>query len=242
MANIMPKITINGTSSSTIAGLLILELPPITKAPMRALLDEIDGRDGDEITKLGFKAYDKEIEIGLAGSYDVDAVISFLNQDGKITFSNEPEKYYNFTQLEGIDFERLIRFKKAKVKFHCQPFKFSTTESERTFTFASGSSSGELEITNQGNYIAKPVITLTGSGNAILSINDSDLFTIDFGENSSVIILDAEKMNAYDQAGNLKNRNIMGNMDNFSLEKGVNEISFTGSISEISIKNYSRWL
>lgn len=242
MANIQPTITINGTSSSTIAGLIICELPPITKPPMRALADEIDGRDGDSITKLGYKAYDKPAKIGLAGSFDVDAVISFFNQDGIITFSNEATKYYRFSQLEGIDFEKLLRFKTADVVFHVQPFKFSTTESERTFTFTAGSSSGELEITNQGNYIALPVIELTGSGNAILSINEEELFTIDFGETESVIILDAEKMNAYDENGNLKNRSIMGNMEKFHLEIGLNEISFTGSISQIKIQNYSRWL
>lgn len=241
MANIQPTITINNTSSSTIAGLIICELPPITKAPMRALADEIDGRDGDQITKLGFKAYDKTVKIGLAGSYDVNDVISFLNQEGNITFSNEPDKYYKFTQLEGIDFEKLLRFKTAKVIFHCQPFKYALFDFEG-WNLPEGSTSGSYTLTNSGNYISKPTIRITATGNVILSLNGEELFTLDFGETSSKIILDAESMNAYDEDGNLKNRSIMGNMDKFFFEKGNNTISFSGLVSQMTFRNVSRWL
>ena len=82
-------------------------------------------RDGDIVTQLGFSAYDKEIDIGLCDNFDINAVISFFNQSGKVTFSNEPDKYYKFAQYNGIDFEKLVRYKTAKVAFHVQPFKYA---------------------------------------------------------------------------------------------------------------------
>ena len=77
--NIRPYIIINGQSSLEVNGLMICSLPPITKPKMRATAEEIDGRDGDIVTPLGFSAYDKEIDIGLHGQFDLDDVMDFFN-------------------------------------------------------------------------------------------------------------------------------------------------------------------
>ena len=199
MPSIIPKITINGKESTEISGLMIVALPPITKPAMRAVAEEIDGRDGDQIEKLGFSAYDKTIRIALSGDYDVDDVIEYFNQDGIITFSNEPDKYYHFKQLEGIDFEKLMRYKTADVVFHCQPFKFSTTEEEKIF-----SNPESVNITNSGNYFSKPEIVLTGKGNMEMSINDAPVLAIDFGDEEQTIAIDAQSMNAYGTKNNIK--------------------------------------
>lgn len=124
----MNYIILNGQKSSTIKGMLIQSLPPISKPLMRTEKEEIDGRDGDIVTKLGYSAYDRDISIGLFGDYDVDDVVAYFDSEGEVTFSNEPDKYYNYQIFKEIDFERLIRFKTAKVSFHCQPFKYSTVD------------------------------------------------------------------------------------------------------------------
>ena len=93
-------VIINGVNSLTINGLAIKELPPISKPLMRATREEIDGRDGDIITNLGYSAYDKTMEIGLFGNYDVNEVIEYFNQDGTIIFSDESDKYYYFKNIK----------------------------------------------------------------------------------------------------------------------------------------------
>lgn len=130
----MNYVILNGNDSRNINGLLIQSLPPITKPAMRTEVEEIDGRDGDIITPLGYSAYNKTVKIGLYGDYDVDEVIGFFNTSGTVIFSNEPEKVYSFQALDQFDFERLIRFKTADIVFHVQPFKFSLVESPLTFT------------------------------------------------------------------------------------------------------------
>lgn len=124
----MNYVIINGVKSTTIQGLLIQFLPPISKPLLRTSTEEIDGRDGDIVTPLGYSAYDKQMEIGLFGNYDVDEVISYFDTEGTIIFSNEPDKFYNFQMIEQIDFERLVKFRTATVTFHVQPFKFSAVD------------------------------------------------------------------------------------------------------------------
>ena len=51
----MAYIEWNGKSSESIPGLLICELPPITKPKMRTSVTKIDGRDGDIVEDLGYE-------------------------------------------------------------------------------------------------------------------------------------------------------------------------------------------
>ena len=124
---------LNGVKSTSINGLMIQSLPAISKPLIRTEIDEIDGRDGDIVTPLGYSAYNKEMTIGLYGNYDIDDVIQFFDSKGTVTFSNEPDKYYNYEIIEQIDFERLIRFRTATVTFHVQPFKYSAVSDKLVF-------------------------------------------------------------------------------------------------------------
>lgn len=158
---------LNGKKSTLIKGLLIQSLPPIVKPNMRTSIEEIDGRDGDIVTKLGFQAYDRPMTIGLFGDYDIDEVIEYFNSEGTVIFSNEPDKYYKYQILKEINFERLLRFKTATVTFHVQPFKysavndlFSFSKNELKTSIYSATSRG-IQITSSSNSI-----TIKGTASA----------------------------------------------------------------------------
>lgn len=230
------SVIINGISSTTITGLAISSLPPIVKPTMRTLREEIDGRNGDIITNLGYSAYDKTITIGLFGSFDVNEVIAFFNQSGTIVFSDEPDKYYNFNVLEQIDFEKLIKFKTATITFHCQPFKYKVGETAQTLT------SGNNTIINQGNIYSKPIIMLSGSGTISVSLNGTQYFSIDMTDVTSITI-DTDKMEAYDtNNGNLLNRHVTGDYSKFEVNAGTNTLSLSGTIGTATINKVTRWL
>lgn len=171
-------VIINGVNSLTIQGLAIKTMPPITKPIQRTLREEIDGRDGDIVTTLGYGAYDKTIEIGLFGTFDIDEVIAFFNQKGTITFSNEADKVYYFQALEQVDYAELLKFKTANVVLHCQPFKYPTEETplEEEYEYVTGTGTNitldnteetefnEIELqgnTEQTQYTGKNKLDLT---------------------------------------------------------------------------------
>ena len=229
-------IIINGVNSLTINGLAIKELPSISKPAIRTLTEAIDGRDGDIVTKLGYSAYDKNMEIGLYGNYDIDDIIAYFNQSGTITFSNEADKYYYFEILNQIDFEKLIKFRTANVVFHCQPFKYEVGES------AIALSSGDTIVENKGNIYSKPIINIEGSGTISVSLNGNQIFSIDMSDNSEITI-DTSKLEAYDpNTSVLLNRIVTGDYDDFRLESGNNTISLSGTITSANITYVSRWL
>lgn len=360
-------IILNGQISTNIPGLLIQELPPISKPLIRTEVEEIDGRDGDIVTKLGYSAYNKELTIGLYSNFDINEVIQYFNNEGTVTFSNEPDKYYNYQILDQIDFERLLRFRTATVNMHVQPFKYSLEDNEKTFTINnnlfnfntySGTSNNltltasegvititgtatkatefympitggtltegdytlkatangtgvstssirligsvpsnadsfggnyvtlqngntvtltdslaatktfnylwfyinpgtamdytltvevtndnptnSISIRNAGNIYSKPTITIYGGGTIELYLNELAIFSIDLGS-FDYITIDTNLMEAYNDT-QLLNRYISGDYDNFQLNVGLNNISWTGDITEIQINNYSRWI
>lgn len=238
--NIRPSLIINGVSSQTITGLLITELAPISKPLVRTLNEVIDGKDGDSSIKLGYSAYDKPVKIALAGNYDVDEVIKYFDSEGVVIFSNEPTKYYRFEIFEQIDLERLLRFKTGEILFHVQPFKFSTLEQELVFTISSNPAT--VSVFNSGNKESKPTITITGSGNVTVALNNRNILALALGDTSQTIIIDLEKMNAYGLDGTLLNRLVTGDYDKINFIQGNNNLTVTGSVTSVKVDKYSRWI
>ena len=352
-------IELNGEKSTSVNGLIIQSLPPITKPKVRTSKEEIDGRDGDIVTRLGYAAYDKEVSIGLHGDYDIDDAIAFFDSEGEVVFGNEPDKYYHYQIIDQIDFERLIRFRTAKVKMHVQPFKYDAVD--RTFDIvnqflhvkdstasrfginvtssdgsimvsgratsdvdievpiesmslsgsytmtasASGSAAGcalrlidgsqsmsfggsymelksnaaatmtatadssaeydalwldikagtsvdftlsvtmasdsfnQISLTNRGNVVSRPTVTVSGSGNVELAINS--VTVLSFSIEGGSITIDAEEMNAY-HGDALMNRRVTGDYADLALKVGENVISWSGDVTAIRVEDFSRWL
>lgn len=352
-------IELNGEKSTSVKGLIIQSLPPITKPKMRTSIETIDGRDGDIVTKLGYSAYDKQLSIGLHGDFDIDDAIAFFDSEGDVVFGNEPDKYYRYQILDQIDFERLVRFRTAKVKMHVQPFKYDAVD--RTFDIvnqflhvedsltsrfgitvtssdgniivsgmatndadievpiesmslsgsytltasASGSAAGcalrlidsspsssfggsymelksdgdstmtatadsnaeydalwldiragtsvdftlgvtmasdsfnEISLTNRGNVVSRPTVTVYGSGNVELAINAVTVLSLSIEGGS--ITIDAEEMNAY-HGDTLMNRHVTGDYADLALNVGENVISWNGDVTGIRVEDFSRWL
>lgn len=352
-------VELNGEKSTSVKGLIIQSLPPISKPKMRTSIEAIDGRDGDVVTKLGYSAYDKQLSIGLHGDFDIDDAISFFDSEGEVVFGNEPDKYYRYQILDQIDFERLVRFRTAKVKMHVQPFKHDAVD--RTFDIvnqflhiedstaskfgitatssdgsirvagnatsdvdievpvesmllsgsytltasASGSAAGcalrlidgspsksfggsymelksngdstmtatadsnaeydalwldiragtsvdftlsvtmasnsfsEISLTNRGNVVSRPTVTVYGSGNVELAINA--VTVLSFSIDDGYITIDAEEMNAY-HGDALMNRHVTGDYADLRLNVGENVISWRGDVTGIRVEDFSRWL
>lgn len=228
----MNYIKWNEQDSRYIKGLVICELPPITKPQMRVAETVVDGVDGSIIEELGYATYDKALSIGITQKANIDQIIKFFSGTGEVVFSNEPDKFYRATIINQIDYARLVRFRTATITFRVQPFKYEYDEQTVTLT-ESGS------IFNDGNYIAKPIIEIKGTGTIELTVNGDTVFSYTFPDGDDAVVIDSQKQDAY--VGTiLKNRNMVGEFPAFEI--GANAISWEGNITSLSVSYKSRWL
>ncbi len=238
----IPYIIINGVSSRTIHGLLIQSLPPISKPKIKTSIEEIDGRDGDVVTTLGYAAYDKPMTIGLKGDYDIDEIIKYFNSSGRINFSNEIDKYYNFAIYDAIDFNKLLRYRTANVNIHVQPFKYSMHEPHIVWNNPGSATIATIRVKNNGNVASRPLLTIQGKGTITVYINNKQILSIALSNSGETIIVDSADMNATSPSGSYLNRKVTGDYDKLTFPVGINELRVTGEISKITLETYSRWI
>lgn len=227
-------IIFKNIKSSSLEGLMICELPPITKPEMRTSIIDIDGKDGDIIEELGYASYQKTLQIGLTRNFDINQIIKYFSGSGDLVLSNEPDKVYKATIYSKVDYEKLLRFKTAEVEFHVQPYKYLLNEAPFELNITNET---ELKVSNVGLEKSKPIITLYGEGEVQLSINGSDIFSINIDD--EYVVINSIEEEAYKE-NVLKNRNMLGEFP--ILEIGINTIKWTGNLNKIIIEPKSRWI
>lgn len=235
-----PTINWKGVDSSTLPSLIITEHPPITKAEMRTETTDIPGRDGTIVDEQGYAAYTKKLQISLKDSTDIDAVIKYFTGSGDLIHSNEPLRTYKASIYSQVDYERLLRYRTAEVEFLVQPYKYLTDEENVVQEVDSGSNTpDEMTVTNEGLEVSKPLITISGYGQVILSVNGQLFCELDIQD--SPITLDSEALDAYTAAG-LANNRMTGDFP--VLQPGENTISWegTGGVDSVTVAPRSRWL
>ena len=182
----MNSLIWRGVDSTTIKGLLICELPPITKPGMRVKETTIDGRDGSIIEELGYEPYDKNVVIGLHGNFNIDEVIKYFTGEGDVVFSNEPDKVYKGKIIGQVDYTRLLRYRQATIPFRVQPYKYLLNENTYV-SYPKDASGTNLVLTDSG----KTPMKITTYGDAI--VHGKNLFnpnSISLDHNESVEVLD----------------------------------------------------
>ena len=232
----MSYINFKGVDSRTIQGLLITELPPISKPQMRTTITEIEGKDGDIVDEIGYGAYDKTISIGLTRNFNINQIIKYFSGSGDLIMSNEDDKVYKASIYSQVNYDKLLRFRTANVKFHVQPFKYKLNETAVDEEITNQES---VEVSNQGLEKSKPIITVYGEGIITIAINGYDVFTVDLGEDEGYVVIDSLEEEAY-KGTTLKNRLMTGSFP--LLDVGTNTITWTGDLSRIIIEPKSRWL
>ena len=181
----MNTIEFKGVSSTTIDGLIICEFPPISKPPMRVAQTEIDGRHGTIIEELGYSAYNKSIEIGLKGNFDINKVIKYFSGEGDIVFGNEPDKVYHGIVINQIDYNRLLRFRKATVTFRVQPFKHKKNEAMKETEIATAT--GTSIVVNDSGESSFSAFSIYGKSTQDGTPSlDSPAYIVSLAENRSI--------------------------------------------------------
>lgn len=134
--------------------------------------------------------------------------------------------------VNSIEFSLVYKYISSfPILFNCRPFKYAVDNS-----LISIGASGSV-VNNPGSLESKPIITVYGSGNINLNINNQAVELL--GVNNKIII-NSELMDCYDDA--LSNLNHKMNGEFPSLDIGNNHITWTGNVNKVEVHPNWRWL
>lgn len=199
---------------------------------------EVEGRDGVLLKdKHRLKPVEQEIPMKLktgGNAHRVAPEISnWLNQKGwrRLEFSWDKDHYYLVSFIEKFSVEEVLEvFGSLKANFLFHPIKFKKS-GESQINLING-----MTLTNLGNNEAKPKLIITGSGDGVITINNSTL-TLKSVQDS--LIVDSAKSMVY--SGNLAAWNkIVRSASHYMpiFKVGDNKISWTGNFTIACVPNW----
>ena len=215
-------------------GVLIYGAPQRTKPERRVERITIPGRNGeltqDEDT---YEPYTISMQCSTRGSERLDEIVTWLNGTGELILATDPDKVYKASIYNKIAISDVIYlYNSFLVQFRVHPFKYSVKAFGDTKELTT-----PTKIKSRGTVYSEPIITVYGSGDITLTINEKN-FPL-YGVDGSITI-DSEMMEVF--KGNTNQNSKYGAVEFPRLEVGENEISWTGNVEKVEIHPKWRWL
>lgn len=223
---------------STDFGIEISKLPDIIKPERNIQTVTIPGRNNSlYIDENTYNSYSLNFECVLnpfaKNKTHIDKIISWLDGFGELIISTEKDKIYNAVIKNSIPFSDTIGlFPKFPIIFEVQPLKKSVNFRNETVEI-----SKKTIINNIGTVDSLPKITIFGSGDVTLKINDEEFLIKNIND---YITIDSEFLEVYKDEENQNNK--YNNFDFPIFQKGKNTIDFVGNVQKIIVEPNWRWI
>lgn len=182
---------------------------------------EVEGRDGAILTPLNYKLVSKDVSCTLLNKDRLNEVLAWLHGSGTLELNG---KYRKAAILDGIEFTKHgMQRLDFNIPFLMDPFWYKEDEYKTVTT----------SVTNDGNIDAVPLIKVSGSGNASLTVNEI-VIGLDFSIASPIVIDCLEKTEDFPKAVNI-------GFSYPTLKPGANSITTSGTIT-VQMKRKDRWI
>ena len=207
----------NGVDCRT-KGIHVSELPPITIPLERSKQTNVPGRPGSLTQLEGDDVYDDMILTAtcfISDPAQIPVIAAWLKGSGTVTFANRTGGYYKARIANQIPFEKVLRGNphcSFAVNFRCYPFWY------------------------QGSVYSEPIITVTGSGDITLMVGTT---IVELTDVSQSIVINSTLKEAY-KGNTLMNDHMSGDFP--VLKPGLNAISWTGTVTQVTVKPNWRYL
>ena len=216
--------------------IILNEAPKIIKPEERIQHVTIPGRSGDVTLTEGdkvFSSYIQTVGIAVHGAANVPAVEAWLTGAGIVSFSSQAGFQQKARIVGAVELQKHSRgldWWEGDVQFYCDPIKGGVDEQAITVT-TSGTS-----VNNPGDMTAFPLIEITGSGAVTVAAGGN---TLTIPDCTSGWVIDSE--NEWILSGNTPQEQVCSG--NFPvLLKGANTVTFTGSVTKLTITPRFRYL
>lgn len=219
-------------------GIYLIDLP-ITYKPARNIETvEIVGRNGFLHKDTGtYQSYNIVINCTLSKLHNtpitIDELVTWLNGSGELILSTEPTKKYKAFLNDSFSLSPILDvFTEFSLNFEVYPYKFSNSLDKDLLVV-----NKPTTVHNLGTLISLPAITVFGSGNGSIFINNTEYQLQNI---TSGMVIDSELQNIYKDNQN-KNDSFLS-FDFPTIPIGNSEIRFNGGITKLEIEPNWVWL
>lgn len=223
--------------SSEAVGLVVTEMPEVIIPEERVTFTAVPGRSGSLSQREGVDVFNDIIlpfKCFCADPADSleNGLRAFLRGSGALRYPVRPDGYYQATVINQVELQKILRGHSARdfvVSFRCSPL-FRLDEGEEPVSVTSGTF-----LENPTDVKARPLITITGSGDITLIVGTQIVELTDIEDGIS---LDCEMQEAY-RDGELLNDHMSGDFP--LLGTGSTAISWSGgTVTQVVVT--PRWV
>lgn len=211
-------------------GILIKKRPSIPAPKRRITAVRIAGRDGELV--LDDEIYDSiviQVEFNfLAQKPELWGDIfrlakNWLRGSGRLSFSDDPDWYFNCQYVQIDDTERTTkRLGNFVAEFHCEPYMHLLAGEDAVNPAETG-----WMLTNPF-MTSHPVYTINGSGSGVLTVNGKEISFTSPGK----LTIDTDRMMTFNaETGSSYGAAITGNYNNAYFLPGINRLQLTDGFS-----------
>ena len=217
----MPYFKFNNIDSRNL-GILIKELPPITKAEKEIETVNLKGTNKTlHIDYNSYKSKNYKIPCILTDVSKIDLIKKTLDSVGVFEISTESGIKWNACISNQIDFSKYLKFlKEFSLNFELDPIGYKDPVST-TITSSTSSLNG-----HDGNVDTYPTITITGVGT--ITINNCQIQVLETG-----ITIDCELMNCTKNGTNKNNKVVCDDFPVIHPGTGTNSITLGEGITQV---------
>lgn len=217
--------------------IIINKMPSIIKPERKIDLIEVPGRNGTlHIDEEAYKTIVIQIECTLLKRENLRDIMAWLDGEGELILSNEPDKFYKATIINQIDYSGIVNiFHTFPLQIELQPFLYSNEMFIKKYNNLAKFNFNISDATAK----MRPIIHLTGNGKINLNINNEGII-INLDENDYIEI-NCDLQIAYKENQSANNK-ILGDLNKINLIPGINKFDIIGNYQQIEIKYRKTYL
>ena len=214
----------------------VTEQPSIIRPSERVTFTNVPGRNGSLTTLEADDVYDDfilPISCTVSDISRLSDICGWLRGAGTLKLAARKGGFYYARLANQIELTKVLRNHENRVftlNFRCKPFWYIEGISDKNIQPSAGSSSGYVTMNNPGNVYSEPIITVSGSGEITLMIDQT---IIELSDITDSITIDSTLQEAY---SGINSMNHCMNGDFPLLPPGSSRISWTGNVTFLTVK------
>lgn len=233
--------TLDGVSCED-AGIHVLEFPPYTIAQRKVVTFPVPGSQDEHLFEGDWGYEDMELPVRCTVDEDAapEDVISFLTPSTRrIVFANQPAYEYTGFLANMLEIAKVLPERGKReftARYRCSPFKALAWPDDPMAFIVS-----PAYIDHPGTARCYPKIKIEGSGTVTLTLHAVDTFTVTGLVSGTPFVIDSGAMICTDENG-ISDWSSRAEGDYPWLDPGINMLSWTGNVTQITVTPNFLWI